>query len=306
MASTEEVLKIAQEGDGYLAVERSAFIVRKLKKQKKIIEASTFLFQLANTLLDLQKAVPSTVSAQRGVEILISNGKTAIPDEMKQIILKYIDRLEANHSCPDLFTFFDNAIILLNDEDLSIIKKEAAIADQSNSFNTAQLVYIRIIKKVLAKDQDASEVMNSLDNVLWRWINSIKDGKKRFYTGQFILSRCALAISAQSEKGLDLALHYVDSLKEKYPEQNFVLKQPLFTFLQYFLKAISLNSPQSVSYLVNSYKKIIEVDRELNKWVTKNKEVHFHTGLNMNNLRQSLSGISDLFQSLFGNSSNNQ
>ena len=39
MSSTEEVLKIAQEGDGYLAVERSAFIVRKYKKQKKIIEA---------------------------------------------------------------------------------------------------------------------------------------------------------------------------------------------------------------------------------------------------------------------------
>lgn len=304
MTSAEEVLKIAQKGDGYLAVERSSFVVRKLKRQKKINEASSFLFQLANTLLDLQKVVPSTVAAQRGIEVLNSIDNSTISDEIKQIILKYIDRLQTDHSCPDLFTFFDNAINLLGDDDLIIIRKEAFIADQSNNFNMAQTIYIRMIKKVLQKDEDTTELISALDNILWRWIISIKDGKKRLYTGQFILTRCALAISAQNEKGLELALHYVDSLKEKHPDQNFVLSQPLLTFAHYFLKALSLNSPQSVYYLMNSYKKIIEVDRELNKWVIKNKEVHFNSGLNINNLRQSLSGISDLFQSLFGGSNN--
>lgn len=304
MTSIEEVLKIAQEGDGYLAVERSSFVVRKLKRQKKLIEASSFLFKLANTLLDLQKIVPSAVAAQRAIENLISADKAQVLT-FKQTILNYIDRLEAKHSCPDLYTFFDDTINLLEDDDLSIIKKESIIADQSNSFNTAQLIYIKMIRKLIQKDEDTTEIMNSLDNILWRWIASIKDGKKRFYTGQFILARCALAISAQNEKGLDLSLRYVESLKEKHPEQNIVMSQPFFTFLLFFLRALKLNSPQSVTYLINSYKKIVEADRELNKWVTKNKEVHFNTGLNLNNLRQSLSGINDLFQSLFGNTSNN-
>lgn len=306
MTSIQEVLKIAQEGDGYLAVERSSFVIRKLKRQKKINEAFAFLFQLSNTLLDLEKAVPSAVSAQRGIELLAQIGDTNISDEIIQIILSYIDKLKINHACPELFNFFDDTIKLLGDEDLSIINKEALLADQSNNFNTAQIVYIRIIKAILEKDEDVSQIVQKLDKLLWRWIYSIENGKKRIYTGQFILSRCSLAISAQGIKGLTLALNYVDSLKKNHSDQDIIISQPLLTFTRYFLKALNLNSPQSVSYLINSYKKIIEVDREINKWVSKNKEVHFQSGLNMNTLRQNLSGIGELFQSLFGNATNNQ
>lgn len=314
MASIEEVNRIAEEGNGYLASERSMFLVRKMKKQQKYIEAAAFLLNLARILLNKDK-VSSCVSAYRSLEILKeyksqhSEAPFEVPQEIRQMLYDYIKRFQPNHDCPDLYFFFYEAIQLLGDEDLTIINKEAEIADKSNNFVTAQLIYIRIIRRLIQKNEDASQILDKLESVSWRWIESISDRECRIYTSQFILSRCVLAISASQQKGLELATIFLQNIIEHH-QNGPEITQPLFTFTKYFLKAIQQNSPQSVSFLVNNYQPIINADSEIKKWIQENKKVHFPTNgqtnnTNNNNLDDGISRIGEMFQSLFGAPQNN-
>ncbi|OHT05911.1 hypothetical protein TRFO_26188 [Tritrichomonas foetus] len=293
MTSPEKVFEIAQSGDGYLAVEKSLFVVRKLKRQKKTNDAAIFLIKLACILLDNGQNIPSAISANRAVELILqSKSEFESTEDIKNLLFSYIEKITPSHASIHLFSFFDNAIELFGQDDPSIIRKKASIADKSDNYYDAQQTYIEIIAQEIEKDGDPTETLNLLYKILFRWTESIQDEKSRLFTAQFIICRCVISISSQNEKCLSTAINFFNRITSEH-SNNPEISQPLFTFTKYFLKGLQQNSPSSINFLTQQYYPLLAVSRNLQKIISTNKEVYFHTGNSLSNFLNSFTQMSD-------------
>jgi hypothetical protein len=65
----EKVFDLARSGDGYLAIERGAVLIRKLKHLKQFRDGFFFMLQLSNVLLDSSQCIVSSVAANRAISV---------------------------------------------------------------------------------------------------------------------------------------------------------------------------------------------------------------------------------------------
>ncbi|KAH0791141.1 hypothetical protein GPJ56_004952 [Histomonas meleagridis] len=266
----DKVISIAETGDSYLAVERSSLVVRKLKAQGKNDEAIIFLLKLANIFLAKSQYASSVVCAHRACKLVDVN---QVSDELKTKFYEYIQAIQPECSSPELYQFFMATQAFLDNKE-EIILKQISISESMNDYNHAQIGYIKLILMHLNSDYDLNPYIESLTSLLWKWVLSNPNEKDQIYNAQFIICRCVLALLAQNGRGPELAEKLYNFAIEQKPEY-FPAVTPLFVFTRHFIQSVLQNSPGSATYLKTSYKKILDVDPEINDFVTKIYQSHF-------------------------------
>lgn len=305
MTSKEEIFEIAKKGDGYLAIEKSSFIIRKLKRQNKIDEAILFMMELANKMLDLGMFHDAGIAAYRS--ILLARSDTEFNDEnQKQLFIDFANKMTPAASSPELYSFFRVLIDLTKDEDESLIRKEASIADEANKYDIASIAYLLMIRdrseiENPPNDDSLTELMEKLIKVLYRWILAVPEDMREF-NSQFVLCRPILAVLDCERRGPANAQVLLDQIliqkPDEIPDSYFSL--PLVNFTRLFIKAVTLKSTTSSTFLITKYKPLLDLNIEIMKWVYHIKGNHFGTGNTMPSLENLSSLMSNMMGGLFG------
>ena len=299
MISADSVLEMAQNGDEYSAVERSSIVVRKLKQQKKYNEASLFLMDLALTLQNGKKHVPAAVTAQKAIDFLGEIDHFRAPDDFQKKVFLFIENLTPESTCFDLCKFMFHCHLLYGKENRTILSKLAFIADKAEFYNEAQAAYILLLFEQLDKKESTDKTAQLLIDLLWRWTYSIQDETSRIFTGQYIFARALLGLSGRSKDSLNLAVNILQKINESTDKE--LLSQPLFVFVKYFFKALLQNSPASAKLLSSKFEKLLKLDGEFSKLITKNRQVHFNEVNPISQLMSnSLDGLNQMVQTLMG------
>ncbi|KAH0789766.1 hypothetical protein GPJ56_006268 [Histomonas meleagridis] len=296
----EEVIKIAEAGNGYVAIEKSSFVIRKLKRQDKIEEAINFLLKIANILVTKEQYTQSVTAVHRAV-LLIDEKKDN--SNIKATLYQYFEKITPDFSSPELYQLLEKFVELLPDKSKEILLKYVFVSETKENYNQAQIGYAKLILFHTTTEKELKKYIKELSNLLWIWILSITDKKQMIYNAQFIVCRCALAFLAQDGNGPKISEQFLTYSMENAPK-HIPITTPLFVFTKHYIQAVLQNSPATATFLRSSYKKIIQLNKEISKWVSNAYAKHLAPegtarGPNMQNLGA-------LFQNILGslNSSN--
>jgi hypothetical protein len=275
MASLDEILRLAREGDAYRAIESSAVLVRRLKKKGDLREAFRALMTLADVLRQVGQASPSTTAASRALTILAAD-RNLVNDEVRDLVLVFADGLGVDAAGPDLFNFFRLAIDLAGDPDFTLSYRWIKLAEPQDSWHEAQVAYIRLI---LAKVKDNIDVQMDLKNLMSlidRWGATISDLRTCIFTAQFIVVRipmCILGACAPETK--EAAVDVAEEFLRQFYRQRGLREMPLFKFAWWLVRAVKYEAVQSFDKIVKAFRVLIHKDVEMAKWVNKIRTVHF-------------------------------
>lgn len=101
----EEIFKIAENGDGYAAIEKSSVLIRRYKRRNNIMGAIHFLMELSHKLGDLQQWQAATQCAFKGIN-LFPTSETHINSNLKQLFVKYAQRVPEEGYSLELYRYF--------------------------------------------------------------------------------------------------------------------------------------------------------------------------------------------------------
>ena len=294
----ESVLRIAESGQGYLAVERSNIVIRAFKRQGKLDEAMMFLMQLANKLADVGQWQSATVAALRSVELFPTDAKT-IKVILKQEFENFAKRVNnPDAATNEFYQYIEKLTEIIGDPHNELFAKTVELAFSAKQFYNVQFFVFRGISNIIDQDTpeiDVSKYIEMLVQASWNWINSLPEDDKEF-TGQYIIGRIYLAFISLRIRGIELYTQVSKVMKEKKPEnipENF-LNQPLFHLVELLKKAFEAKNKTCVDKAVNNYMPLLDVDEELKKWIKAAKTTYFEPQQGEG------PGLGGLFQ-MFGN-----
>jgi len=292
----ESVFELASYGDGYEAVEKSSFIVRKLKKEGKIDESMIFLMQLALYLGKANNWKAASVAANRSIK-LFPPASTTIKVGLKKMLFDFAESAPADAGCSDFYDFIESVIYILEDKEGKLSNARIQMAISNSDYCRIQFFYLQILKdQRMRQIFDPQSVILKLAVYSWRWVESIEAIEQREFTAQFILSRVLLALLSISENGIGYSRSLLSELRNQIPSSidPKVLDSPLIHFTSFFIDSIERKNSEQIAQLLNKYQKIIEVDSEISKWITQAKTVH------LSNDNRNPLDMRNVFQNIFG------
>lgn len=273
----ESVFKIAESGNGYLAVERSSFVLRKLKKENKIDEAMIFMMDLAHKLADVNQWPAATVSALRSIEMFPPDAKT-IRVVLKKSFINFIERATVDAATTEFYTYVNKVSNIIGDKDHLFFKKKFEIAIAAHQPDNAHsFAFIELLREVTSEEPEI-DIDNTIKKVIisqWEWVTSLPEDDKEF-TGQYIMARFLISILSLPARGIELTQKYYQIMKETLPEtlSASFFEQPLFHFIEFLVDACIRQNPEAIAQLEQSYKPLLEKDTEFTKWIACCKSIH--------------------------------
>ena len=266
----ERVFEIAKNGNGYLAVEKSLSVVRRLKKENKIDDCMFFLMKLAHILADNSDWQSASVAALRAIE-LFPEDATTIKVLLKESFLNFVRRANCVEAATnEFFKFVDNVAHIIGDANNELNIKKIDLAILAKQYFNVQCFVFNGVLGAIGIEESNFDVKMYLEKSMiatWDWILSISDEKDREFSGQFIAGRYLLTyLSIKS--GIEMYTQSLQILKDTKPEQiseNF-FNQPLFNMLNFLKKAMESNSKASAQLVLQKYNAILVKDTELKKW----------------------------------------
>lgn len=273
------VFKIADGGDGYLAICRASVIVRKLLKDKKTDDAMIFLMNLSFRLSANGQYRSAAIAAYRALRIFPLNSLT-IRSYLKMLFFQFVEKhLTKEVACPEAFKYCNKLCIIFGESAEMILNKEIDAALGAGMFSYAQSFFIRMLfihKADSTENETVKKTLIRLKLMLVNWFDNYMIEEK-YDTGMFILARCLLMIAGIRLHGLDFAGYLLKLLEIDGKEDiDRMLKTPLVNFAKLYLKGLEMRSEPTLTYLLKKYQKLLDYDMEIYRWCEKAKKVQMH------------------------------
>lgn len=263
----ERVLQIAESGDGYLAVERTNPIIRKLKSKGELNEAMMFMMRLAHKLADLGKWQPATVAADRAIKLFPENSQTIIV-ALKKSFLDFAFRMnDPSGATPDYFDYVTSLSNIIGDKEYKLFDAKVKAAVSANKYFITQFSIaqeLQDISHLETIDLDVNHYLAILADTTWKWCLELQKPEDMF-TIQFIICRLAIALIPLGKYGIEWTQQYMKLIYDTKPESidPAVFNDPLFNFTKLLTKAIEAKNRTDAELVVSKYQKLLEVDHEI-------------------------------------------
>jgi hypothetical protein len=269
------IFDLARSGQGYVAIERSSLITRKLKRANQISEAFLRMMDLANILFDSGQPVLSGTAASRAIRFLPEEPSDVDPN-FQSIISSYLHRVGPEAYSQDLCIFLDVSVKLLGDHDFFIREKHALIADQSDSYHPAQIAYSRLITGRIEKHLAVDAHLSLLVQLLWRWVSTIPDERRAIFTSQFIFARLVFVILASGQTPIASEFGAAALRLLEFADEGGRLKSlPLFLFARLLIGAVMAADKAIFSELWSVYRPLLRKSPEFSQWAMTIQRVYF-------------------------------
>ncbi|EAX93296.1 hypothetical protein TVAG_277010 [Trichomonas vaginalis G3] len=293
----ESVFRIAESGDGYLAVERSSFVLRKLKRENKIDEAIDFLIKLAHKLGDAGQWPAASVAALHSIETIPKDAKTILTS-IKRLMFNFIERAPPEAATPEFFTYAKKYSEKLGDRDHFIFKKKFDLAFETKQYTNVHcilFVELSTTGQMIEPEIDFNDYIRRALVSQWDWISTLPQ-EDRDYTGQFIMGRFLLSMLGTSQNGYQLYDFSSQAMRETKPEgiTDEFFEQPIMHFVSLFANACLRQNSAAATNLYESYKPILETDSEFKKWFDAIKSIYC-----TQNQEQNVPNFGNIFQNVF-------
>jgi len=297
----EHVFEIARSGNGYLAIEQSSPIIRKMKKDNQLTEAMAFLMDLATVLAEAKQFDSATNCALRSIRMFPISSQT-IRVYLKKKFVDFILSSTPEYNYPDFYTYTSTLISIIDDPDCSLRKKVLEVAQATNNFVQTEYLLVQLILILIKRNPVDYELVNTylktLANTLWIWVFNIDlppthdRREQRLYNAQILFVRSAFAFLTVKENGSEIAKQYLEYIKRTALSSilDDFYESPPFHFLKFYIKAIDSQSLETIKFLEDKYQQLIKKDKELEKLVDFVKEQHFPNNFN--------GGFGSIFQSV--------
>ena len=297
----ESIFELALSGNGYEAVERSQFLVRKLKKEEKLDEAMFFLMRLAQILSTHDQWKPATVVANRAIKLFPSDSKT-IKVALKSSFINFVESATEEASSIDFYEFSNSLISIIGDKDLKILKKQLNVSYSSKDYFRTHYFLILMLEKIKENqisDIEPNSIIDQLSQSTWEWILNEKIEEQQIFTSQFIISRICLSLLSFKDLGISYSRQFIEIISQNLPLNlnKSILNLPLLNFINFFIKSLELKNSENIDMLINKYKPILDMDPEIMKWINFIK----NNILNPSNSNQQGPNFRSILQNLMGN-----
>lgn len=275
----DRVYKLADEGNGYLAIGRANVIVRKLLKDKKTDDAMIFLMNLSFKLISSGEYRSAGLAAYRALSLFPLNSRT-IRSYLKILFFQFVEKhMTKEVACPEVFKYCNKLCMIFMESSEMILNKEIEVAIGAEMYGYAQSFLIRMLfihKADSTENETVKKTLVKLKMLLINWFE-IYEIENKYDTGMFILARCLLMIAGIRLHGLDFANYLLKLLEMDGKEElDKMLKTPLVNFAKLYLKALDLRSEPTLKYLLKKYKPLLDYDQEIYKWCEKSKKVQMN------------------------------
>ena len=289
--SVDDVFEIARSGNGYLAIEKSSLIVRKMKKNNQLTEAMAFLMDLASVLAEGKQFASATNCALKSIEMFPISAKT-IKIYLSNKFVDFIKSATPEYNYPDFYTYASTLIEIIGDDNCEIRLNVLRVAKATNNFPQIQYLLLQLIFMELKRECVQTMLLNSylkeLAETLWVWIfnvdlSSTEDRRyQRLYNAQFLFTRTIFALLASKESGITTAEQFIEYIKETAFSSilNDFYDEPHFHFVNFYIKALKAKSFNTVKFLEDKYQHLIVQDKELQKILDYIKEKYFPNTFN--------------------------
>ncbi|KAH0790201.1 hypothetical protein GPJ56_005774 [Histomonas meleagridis] len=295
----DKVFQIADEGKGYLAVERSRKIVRQLLKDKKNDDAMLFLMNLSSHLIKKNQHHAAAVCANRAIRIFPLNSPT-IRTYLKILFFQLVEQLAVPAiACPEFFRYCKKLSFIFQDSQEMILTKEVEISIAAGFYGYAQSFLINILfnhKADSTENATVQKTLQQLSTLLNRWIKIYTTEDINSLVPQYIVARCILMIASIRLHGLDYSYYLFNLLDKIDDPMPTVLKQPLVNFSRLYLKGLEFRSESTLKFLIGRYKPLLLYDNEISRWCTKSRKVQMHVDRDGDN--SDLEGLMGLLRGL--------
>jgi hypothetical protein len=294
----DAVFDLARSGQGYPAIERSSLVLRKLKRANQQQDAFINMMTLANILLDSGQPLQSGTAANRAVRIFPKDHK--LDDAMKSTISSFALRVPHEASSPDLNSFFQYAVTLMNDSDFQLRTKHAQITDAANSYTPAQFAYIKLIAGKLEKEQPVEPDLDHLYSLLHRWVDSIPDPRIKIFTSQFIFIRpLFMILSAGSPETVATFGAAAQYFYTKISQDPKLRGLPLTLFGKLMVRSVIQANSQAFTEVTQLYNPLLAKSVECGHWTKTLWTTYFSTDPNQGQF--SLANLGTLVNQVLGN-----
>jgi hypothetical protein len=140
------------------------------------------------------------------------------------------------------------------------------------------VAYLKLIFSKLPGSIDASDDLQRLAGVLWRWIASIPDTRIAIFTSQFITVRPIVALlgSPSGTRGpKDRAAQKLLDLVEQNAQ---VRGLPLVFFARLIVRAVKRGDGKAFAEVVKAFGPLLEKDAEMLRWIRRIESMYFKAG----------------------------
>lgn len=289
----ESILLNIQAGSIYEGLEKFQIFIRQMKKNDKIQDGLIFLIRIALILLENGHSRDASVAAYRSIAQFPSDA-TTIRIVLKQLYLAFAEKATADAVCPELFKYFKHLAFLFNDQEETLLCKQALLASETKNFYRAQLIYLDLLAKYSNKiinniDVDSyiqkiDDALSQLSELLWNWIKQQeKYGREHQRNiSQFIFARCILTLlTSKGNDIIEMAQKLTGLFQSSVPdfiEFEDIFQLPLFHFADYFIKALDQKSAPTIDYLIKKYRPVLNTDLDIIENAQTAKTVHLSRG----------------------------
>jgi hypothetical protein len=300
--TADEVLRIADSGNGYLACERSLIVVRKFKKRNELNEAMIFLMELAHCLARSGQWIAAITSARRSIQ-MFPKDSTTIRTYLKQLFFQFVEILTPDAVTPDLFVFFASLMCIFPASCNQLVERQAQLAEAAKMFFLANKYYHHLwfLFQSPAPDSRPPNIA-PFAWMLCQWVHSLPESI-RITQGQFIICRAILAMAASGVNTLSIARNLCSQVKSLASDFEWagIIDRPMFHCTEFCLEALEKKHDSTLKMLMEKYDRILKVDSEIMEFLRKAHKIHIQ-GNNRTDAETAMNRFMNFLQTVVGTS----